>query len=120
MESKFDRLVLLLQELRGNLSQRQFAKELGVTHSTVQAWEAKLSWPGTQNLKKLASLKGCTLDQLQTYLEEDLAGVPSVDGVKELPISRILLAVRSLTFEGAAQVAKVAVETMAIKGEQAS
>ena len=120
MESRLDRLVLLLEELRGNLSQRQFAKELGVTHSTVQAWEAKLSWPGTQNLKKLASLRGCTLDQLQTYLEEGLVEVPAVEEVKELPISRILLAVRSLPFEGAAQVAKVALETMAIKGQQAS
>jgi transcriptional regulator with XRE-family HTH domain len=118
MESRFDRLGLLLQELRGDLSQRQFAKEMGVTHSTVQSWEAKLSWPGTQNLKKLADLRGWSLDQLQSYLEGNLVEVSALDWA-EIPISRILLAVRSLPFEGAAQVAKVALETMAIKGEHA-
>ena len=119
METRFDRLVLLLQQLRGDLSQRQFAKELGVTHSTVQSWEAKLSWPGTQNLKKLASLKVCSLDQLEAYLEGDLVEVTLGDRV-ELPISRILLAVRSLPFDAAAQVAKVALETMAMQKEQQS
>jgi len=118
MESRFDRLVSLLQELRGDLSQRQFAKDMGVTHSTVQSWEAKMSWPGTQNLKKLASLKGWSLDQIQSYLEGGLIEVSAVDWV-EIPVSRILLAVRSLPFEGAAQVARVALETMAVKGEQA-
>ncbi len=119
MKSSFDRLELLLQELRGDLSQRQFAKELGVTHSTVQSWEAKLSWPGTPNLKKLASLKGWSLDQLQAYLEGELAETPTADRV-ELSISRILLAVRLLPFEAAAQVAQVALETMAVKKTQAS
>ena len=58
------------------------------------------------------------MDQLQSYLEGAVVEMPAVDWV-ELPISRILLAVRSLPFEGAAQVAKVALETMAVKGEQA-
>ncbi len=110
---------MLLQELRGDLSQRQFAKELGITHSTIQSWEAKLSWPGTLNLVKLASLKGWSFDQLQAYLEGEQDMEVIVERV-ELPISRILLAVRSLPFDAAAQVAKVALETMAVKGSQAS
>lgn len=113
MGSKSDRLVNLVRELRGDLSQRQFAKKLGVSDSSVYFWEAGTAWPGTQNLKKLAKIKGWTLDELQTYLEGE---VP----VRTLSVQQLLAEVRALTFSEAAQVAKVALETMATKGEQAS
>lgn len=113
MDSKSYRLSNLVRELRGDLSQRQFAKKLGVSDSSVCFWEAGTAWPGTQNLKKLAKMKGWTLDELQAHLEGE---VPR----RSLTVQQLLAEVRSLPFSEAAQVAKVALETMAIKGEQAS
>jgi transcriptional regulator with XRE-family HTH domain len=110
MDSKAERLATLVLELRGDLSQRQFAKKLGVSFSAVQSWEARMSWPGTENLRKLAKLKGWSFEDLQTYLEGE---VPR----RSLTVQQLLTEVRSLPFEDAVQVAKVALETIASKGE---
>ena len=98
----------LVLELRGDLSQRQFAKKFGVSFSTIHSWESGTSWPGTQNLTRLAQLKGWSFDELQFYLEGE--PLPS-----RLSVPQLLTEVRSLPFEAAAQVAKVALETMANK-----
>ena len=58
MDSKSKRLATLIQELRGSQSQRQFAKQLGVSRSSVNFWESHIAWPETENLGKLAALKG--------------------------------------------------------------
>ena len=68
------------------------------------------SWPGTQNLTCLVQLKGCRFDELQFYLE----GKPLPP---RLSVPQLLAEVRSFPFEAAAQVAQVALETMANKGE---
>jgi ribosome-binding protein aMBF1 (putative translation factor) len=106
---KFDRLINLVQELRGNLSQRGFARKLSVSEATVRFWESRLAWPGTDNLKKLAALKGWTLDDLQAYLERG-ENPPSSDLVQ------LLAEVRRLSGAEAMQVAQVALETIASKG----
>ncbi|MFP5271184.1 helix-turn-helix domain-containing protein [Coleofasciculus sp.] len=110
MDSKAKRLAALVLELRGGLSQRQFAKKLGVSFSAVQSWEVGTSWPGTQNLTRIAQLKGWSFDELQHYLEGETLS-------PRLSVNQLLAEVRSLPFESAVQVARVALETMAIKGE---
>lgn len=110
MDSKAERLAALVVELRGDLSQRQFAKKLGVSFSAVQSWEARMSWPGTQNLRKLAKLKCWSFEELQCYLEGE-------SSARSLSVQQLLAEVRSLPFEDAVQVAQVALETIAIKSE---
>lgn len=121
------KLANLLRELRGERSQRSFAQLFGVSNQAVQNWEKERTWPDDENLQKLADLKGWTLKQLQAYLE----GVPQAEqdinytGFVEtseltLNVQQLLAQVRSLPFQAAAQVAQAALETMAIKGEQAS
>lgn len=110
MESRTQRLAALVIELRGDLSQRQFAKKFGVSFSAIHSWESGTSWPGTQNLTRLAQLKGWSFDELQYYLE----GEPLSP---RLSVPQLLAEVRSLPFEAAAQVARVALETMSNKGE---
>ncbi len=121
------KLANLLRELRGERSQRSFAQFFGVSNQAVQNWEKERTWPDDENLQKLADLKGWTLKQLQAYLE----GVPQAEqdinytGFVEtseltLNVQQLLAQVRSLPFQAAAQVAQAALETMAIKGEQAS
>ena len=108
MDSKSKRLATLIQELRGSQSQRQFAKQLGVSRSSVNFWESHIAWPETENLEKLAALKGWTLSHLQTYLIE--GELPSED-----PLEQVLKTVRSLPLEALAKVATVAVETLAAR-----
>lgn len=120
MASKSERLALLLQELRRDSSQRQLAKQLGITHSTIQSWESGAVWPGTKNFQKLAELKGWSYDRLYAFLEGDSVETVGVNGKTELTISEILSAVQSLSFEGAAKVVLVATERMlATRGESA-
>jgi len=108
MPSKAERLTALIQELRGSCSQRRFCQQLGVSKSCVSFWESGLAWPEAENLEKLAALKGWSLTDLQTYLVK--GELPSQD-----PLEQILNAVRSLPLEAVAQVAAVAVETLATK-----
>jgi transcriptional regulator with XRE-family HTH domain len=107
------RLAILLKELRGSSSFREFAEKLGVLHSDVRRWELELKGePKSRVLRKIAALRGWTVDELMAYLEGEVTSPPDF-------VSQLLDIVRGLPFETAAQVAKVAVETMAIKGDQA-
>lgn len=106
---KFERLVNLVQELRGDLSQRRFAQKLGVSDATVRFWESRLVWPGTENLQKLAAMKGWSLDSLQAYLERG-------ETPCSVNLSQLLAQVRNLSSAEAVQVAQVALEIIASKG----
>lgn len=120
------KLASLLRELRGERSQRSFAQFFGVSNQAVQNWEKERTWPDDDNLQKLADLKGWTLKQLQAYLEgvpqaeQDISHTSFVETELTLNVQQLLTQVRSLPFQAAAQVAQAALETMAIKGEQAS
>jgi transcriptional regulator with XRE-family HTH domain len=116
MNSRFDRLVALLEELQGDLSKRKLAKQLGVSPSSVHFWATRMSWPEPSSLRKLAKMKGWTMGELQAYLEgEHLEGEQFE---QSLTVQQLLAEVRSLPFEAAAKVAKVALETMEAKGSQ--
>lgn len=103
------RLVALLKELRGNSSYREFAATIGTTHTNVRQWESGKGEPRLRVLGKLAALRGWTLDELMIYLEGELPP-------EEQRITQLLAEVRSLSLEAVAQVAAVAVETLAIRG----
>lgn len=122
------------KEIRGKKSQRSFAKLLGVSDYAVQSWEKQAVWPDDDNLQKLADLKRWTLWQLQVYLQvppksDKMVNKHSFDSgfVENLElghstrklrssVNELLAEVRALPFEAAAEVAKVALETMAAKG----
>lgn len=108
MTPKAKRLTTFIQELRGSQSQRQLAKQLGVSQGSVNLWESGHSWPETENLEKLAALKGWSLQDLQTYLVRGELPNPE-------PLEQILNTVRSLPSEAVAQIAAVAVETLAAR-----
>lgn len=106
MNPKAKRLATFIQELRGSQSQRQLAKQLGVSQGSVNLWESGQSFPDTENLDKLAALRGWSLSDLQAYLVK--GELPDRE-----PLEHILNTVRSLPLEAVAQVAAVAVETLA-------
>ena len=103
-------LATLLKELRGERSLREFADMIGATHVSLRLWESGKGEPRMRVLSKIASLKDWTLDELMVHLEG--SALP-----KGPRIPQLLAEVRSLAFEDAVQVAKVALETIATKGD---
>ncbi len=106
MSNQAQRLSALVKELRGSISQGQFAKKLGIGRSTISFWESCLSYPEADNLQKLAHLKGWTLEELQTYLVEGI--LPTED-----PLEQILRKIQTLPSEAVIQVLTVGTKTLA-------
>jgi transcriptional regulator with XRE-family HTH domain len=63
-----DKLAKLVKELRKDLSQKEFAKALGVTYSAIQSWENAEVTPGAENLMRIAKAAGYSLEELISYL----------------------------------------------------
>jgi transcriptional regulator with XRE-family HTH domain len=106
MNDKDKRLIALVQELRGSLSKSRFAKQLSVDPTTIKLWESARTYPETENLSKLARLKGWTIEQLDTYLVK--GELPTED-----PLEQMLRKIRKLPSESVAQIAAVAGATLA-------
>lgn len=102
------RLAALLIELRGNSSLREFAHQIGASHNDVRRWESGKGEPRLRVLGKIATLKGWTLDELKIYLEGEIP-------THEPSVQKIMADVRSLPLEAVAQIAAVAVETLAAR-----
>lgn len=101
-------LATLLKELRSERSLREFADEIGATHVSLRSWESGKGEPRMRVLRKIAALKGWTLDELMVYLEGEAP-------TKGPSIPQLLAEVRSLPSEAVAQIAAVAVETLAAR-----
>lgn len=106
MSDKAKRLTTLVQELRGSLSQGQFARKIGVDPSTVSMWESSNAYPELANLSKLARLRGWDIEQLETYLLE--GELPSED-----PVEQIMRRIRTLPSEAVIQILAAGTQTLA-------
>jgi len=109
MNPKTERLSKLVKELRADLalSQGQFAKRLGVSRPAVSLWEAKVGLPDTNNLQKLAALKGWSVEDLQLFIEEGKLPV-------EDPVEKLLAHVRSLPVEAVARIVREGAQILAL------
>jgi len=67
-ESKLSQLII---GLRGDLSQREFGKMLGVSYTAVRSWEDGVSFPGLSSLKKIAKYCNQPVNQLIDILNEE-------------------------------------------------
>jgi transcriptional regulator with XRE-family HTH domain len=61
-------LAELLRELRGSETQRQFAKRLGTSYTSIQDWEKQIRLPSEKNLQRIAQSKGWTYEELILFL----------------------------------------------------
>lgn len=68
------RLAELIKDLRGGLTQREFAKRLGVTYSAIQSWENAEVTPNSNNLVKIADYTGLSLQELMSRLTGSKVG----------------------------------------------
>ena len=62
------RLAELIKDLRGELTQREFAKRLGVTYGAIQSWENAEVTPSSTNLVKISDYTGLSLQELMSSL----------------------------------------------------
>lgn len=69
---KSQRLSELVKNIRGERTQRQFAKQIGVSFAAVRSWEEGESYPVLENLGKIASACGMTLEELLAYLKGEI------------------------------------------------
>ncbi|MFG6107153.1 helix-turn-helix transcriptional regulator [Leptothoe sp. EHU-05/26/07-4] len=67
-EGFLKRLSEVVHEIRGDQSQRQFARKMQVSQSTVQQWENGRNVPSLENLEKIARLKGMLVEDFIAYL----------------------------------------------------
>lgn len=91
---------------RGSMSQRAFAKFLGVSFTTIQAWERGDSMPDIQNLAKIAERADYSMEELLGDLGMKPASEPSELGVilrqiNKMPLSEVAKVVEA----GAARLA---------------
>lgn len=86
-----ERLTSSVLELRGDRSQREFAKSLGVSQGAVQSWESKQSVPSLENLVKLAEMRGEMVEAYIAYLFGRSIGesLPVEQRVKTMNLKRI-------------------------------
>ncbi len=63
IESK-QKLIEIIKLARGSMSQRAFGKLLGVSATAVQMWEKGVKVPDTENLARIASKAGYTMEEL--------------------------------------------------------
>lgn len=78
-EGVLKKLAVAVQEARGDRSQREFSKLLGVSQSTVQQWENGKNVPSLENLEKIARMKGMLVEDFVAYLYERTRGITSKD-----------------------------------------
>jgi transcriptional regulator with XRE-family HTH domain len=96
------RVSKLVKLARGEMSQRAFGLELGVSSTAVQHWENGVSTPETKHLSSIASKAGYTLQQVQDYLES--GELPDSDivtqmtrQIKKLSLKQIALIDRAVS-----------------------
>lgn len=65
---------LKFYRLKQNMLQRDVAKKVNVSRSTVTKWETGDAVPRTDKLKKLAALFNCTVDELLSDEESASTG----------------------------------------------
>jgi transcriptional regulator with XRE-family HTH domain len=96
-----EKLAELIRQLRGDQSQRSFAKTLGVSFASIQSWENGDAMPSTENLAVIAQKSGYTLQGLIAYLED--RPIPKnasieeiVMQIKSLPLRQLALVERAV------------------------
>ncbi|MDJ0649268.1 MAG: helix-turn-helix domain-containing protein [Xenococcaceae cyanobacterium MO_188.B19] len=63
-----ERLAKFIRQLRGNQSQRAFAKTLGVSYAAVRAWEEGEAMPAIKSLQLIATYSRQSVEYLLDYL----------------------------------------------------
>lgn len=91
-----ERLAQLVKDLRGQVTQREFARRLGTSYTAVQDWEKQIRLPSEKNLKRIAELKGWSQEELVRYIFCSDTRLAAEDSD---PVTGIIAQVRDLSQE---------------------
>jgi transcriptional regulator with XRE-family HTH domain len=91
-----ERLRELVKTARGEQSQRKFAEGLGVSWTSVHAWEKGKRFPDRENIMKIAAKAGMTYDQAIAFLNEQEVEPPTelqniLTSIKFMPLKDLAL-----------------------------
>jgi transcriptional regulator with XRE-family HTH domain len=104
------KLIEIIKQARGSMSQRAFGKLLGVSATSVHTWEKGVKVPDTENLAQIASRAGYTMEEL----------VYCLDG-KRIPeasdLSLILRQINNMPLSHVAQIVQAAANRLASAAE---
>ena len=78
--------IIILRENKG-LSQKDLADKLGITRSSVNAWEQGISGPSTQYILELANLFEVSTDYLLNFKNDNAI---NIDGLNDKEVKIIL------------------------------
>jgi transcriptional regulator with XRE-family HTH domain len=100
----------IAKKARNTMSQRAFATFLGVSYTTVQAWEKGESVPDIENLANIADRAGYTIEELLNYLgvkpQSETSDVNQIiKQIKVMPLSEVAVIAKATAerFADAAQ-----------------
>lgn len=88
------KVIEVVKMARGSMSQRAFAKLLGVSATAVQLWEKGDNIPDIGNLAKIAAKAGYTMEELLNYIGAKPLQEPSdlndiIKQIKSMPLSEV-------------------------------
>lgn len=108
MDQRQQRLIKLLERMRGDLSQRAFARKVRINVGSLQQYMIGDHFPKLENLEKIAIANRWTREELEAYLDD--RQVEPTRAIEEL-----LQEVRTLTPQEALEVVKVALEVIEVR-----
>jgi transcriptional regulator with XRE-family HTH domain len=102
MSARGERVSKIVKLARGDMSQRAFGLELGVSSTAVQHWENGSSTPEAKHLSGIAARAGYTLQEVIDYI--DGGDLPDADvivsmtrQIKKLSFKQIALIDRAVS-----------------------
>ncbi len=109
-----ERLSRLVKKLRGDKSQRQFSKILGVSYAAIRSWEEGESMPGLNSLEKIAQYSNQSLEQLLNYLKNTGEDKSQVSSLPSFSLAEELIpAVKKLSRSEKSKLAQFLIQDLA-------
>lgn len=93
-----DRIKFLREQKQ--ITQSELAKQLGITRSSVNAWEMGISVPSTQYIVELANIFNVSTDYL---LDVETSSTVSVSGLSEADVQLVCALIQHLKNKNAGQ-----------------
>ena len=107
------KVIEVVKMARGSMSQRAFAKLLGVSATAVQLWEKGDNIPDIGNLAKIAAKAGYTMEELLNYIGAKPLQEPS-------DLNDIIKQIKSMPLSEVATIAQAAVARLAAAAESSA
>ena len=107
-----ERLSNFIKELRGDISQRSFAKMIGVSYASVRAWEECESMPSISSLEKIAEYSNQSIEQLLAFLKDEKASTLGAEKINYRFADQIIPQIEQMPRKEKSKLAKFLIEEL--------